>query len=190
MFFFLKKTRIPVAPKEYKILIERHGSHYTPWKCKSTAPAHLARYCPKTPPQGEREGKKSHNQPSDLSPRHDFWLMMIYEILLIVTACLIISEMTSIYPLLVTASSMKKLRVNFISSPIYSFILHFGPYTFPFHLSPMPPKSSNTVLEEWRPTIIFSHFFSCPFLSIVFSLKSPWYFPRKKALNIRKRYLN
>ena len=81
----------------------------------------------------------------------------------------------------------EKLRVNCILNPIYSLKLYFGPYTFPFHLSPMPPKSSNTVLEEWRPTIIFSHFFSCPFLSIVFSLKSPWYFPSKKALNIRKK---
>jgi hypothetical protein len=57
-FFFLKKTRIPVAPKEYKILIERHGSHYTPWKCKSTAPAHLARYCPKTPHREKERVKR------------------------------------------------------------------------------------------------------------------------------------
>ena len=68
----------------------------------------------------------------------------------------------------------EELRVNCILSPIYSLKLHFDPYTFPFHLSRMPPRSSNTVLEEWRPTIIFSHFFWCPFLSIVFSIKSPF----------------
>ena len=154
-----------MGSKEFKILIGLIKTWiplYTLGNVRAQHPR-ISRDTVLKPPTGrEREGKKSHNQPSDLSPRHDFWLMMIYEILLIVTSVL----------------SFQKWH---LSSPCDCVIhekikgkLHFKPYIFIditlcslyFPTSPLTHASKEFQYGPWRMKT-HHHFLSLFFLSFL-----------------------